>query len=654
MATGDSITFDFERSTVTTPSDHRPVQITIPRELGPVRLIKEVGRGGMGIVYLGRHELLSRDVAVKFLLGAEGGSQDPGFARFLDGARAAAAVRHEGLTTIHHADVVDDIPYLVLEYIDGPTLTTLLRRCGRFCPGTALAVLAGVSAAIGELHDQGIIHRDIKSSNVLLNRRGRTFVTDFGLACSNPAGTTGSFIKGMAGTPAYMSPEMFDGTLSTRSDVYALGIMMFQLLAGCLPFTGTLEELGEKHRNDPLPVDLLEKHDVEHALIDITQRAAHKNPLFRYKTARQFLRALDPHIASVASSGAGEMELEELVTRVLDESPEDDSEKPTQETEETEYFQRLSQIAAAKRSQSPTADREEPDESDGAVERRVEDDLPCVGCGYNLRTLLSDGNCPECGLGVRRSLLGDLLPQADEAWLFRICRGQALTYAGCLALVSFLFIPIIVTSLPATLSSVAPLQWLFTTTLVVLLAAAPMMLVVGVFMVTLPDPRTSLTEQPLALRRIARWAVVVLLVFGGLPELALSVFGGTTFVSAALAAWGVVSGSVMILAFVAVVLGLCHYLAELAQRIPDTALALRSNQLARRFAGVTTLALAAWWAMKAWGGGVATTLPAMALHMAEAVLVLASVYYVVRVMGLMSTYRKAFKRCLLARKKVSG
>ena len=199
-------------------------EVTIPRELGPVRLLREIGRGGMGVVYLGRHQMLDRDVAVKFLLNAVAGPDDPGFAGFIEGARAAARLEHPGLTTIHHADVVDGIPYLVMQYVDGPALSDVVKQTGPLSLSASFAVLDAVSEAIGELHDRGIIHRDIKPGNVMLGLDGHVVVTDFGLSLARPMGQRGPSSARLGGTPAYMAPEMFAGELSLQSDVYALGV----------------------------------------------------------------------------------------------------------------------------------------------------------------------------------------------------------------------------------------------------------------------------------------------------------------------------------------------------------------------------------------------------------------------------------------------
>ena len=338
-------------------------EVTIPRELGPVRLLREIGRGGMGVVYLGRHQMLDRDVAVKFLLNAVAGPDDPGFAGFLEGARAAARLEHPGLTTIHHADVVDGIPYLVMQYIDGPALNDVLKRTGPLSLSSMFVVLDAVSEAIGELHDRGIIHRDIKPANVLLCRDGRVVVTDFGLSVARPLGQRGPSSAGLAGTPAYMAPEMFAGEVSLRSDVYALGIMTFELLTGELPFTGTFEEVREKHRNEPLPLGPLQQRQLDPALIEVLERATRKNAMFRYKTAEYLRKAMQGSIATEELLREGATELQRLVPRTLDTDPDATTTQAAEPTPSSSYFDRLAEIAEKKRdTREPTgeADLERP------------------------------------------------------------------------------------------------------------------------------------------------------------------------------------------------------------------------------------------------------------------------------------------------------
>ena len=181
---------------------HEQIDIVIPATLGSVRLLDPIGRGGMGIVYRGRDQLLNRDVAVKFLTNAIAAQDDPNFITFLEGARAAAAIQHPSLTTIHHADIVQGIPYIIMQLVEGPTVAELIRKTGPLPQPAALSILTSVSQAISHLHDNNINHRDIKPSNVLLDPKGNVLVADFGLAHRRS-----EMNQPIAGTPSYMAPE---------------------------------------------------------------------------------------------------------------------------------------------------------------------------------------------------------------------------------------------------------------------------------------------------------------------------------------------------------------------------------------------------------------------------------------------------------------
>jgi serine/threonine-protein kinase len=336
----------------TTVADAPVAELVIPRQLGSVRLRHEIGRGGMGVVWLGHDELLAREVAVKFLLGATAGPDDPGFTRFIGGARAAAAVRHPGLTTIYHADVVAGVPYLVMEYVDGPSASELRRRCGALPLAAVLAVLDSAADAVGTLHEQGIIHQDIKPGNVLLNADGVALVTDFGLAHARVSLQAPGAGPAAAGTPSYMAPEMLDGHVSPRSDVYAFGIMTYELLCGRLPFVGSLEEVCEQHRRAALPVAGLAAQGVTAALIQVLERAAHKDAIFRYKTARHFLRAVQDACPSAPPPAARQRQLALLVTQCRGPSAAATGSGPGERTPGS-YYDTLAARAAAKRRKGP-------------------------------------------------------------------------------------------------------------------------------------------------------------------------------------------------------------------------------------------------------------------------------------------------------------
>lgn len=281
-----------------------PRELTIPRQLGGVRLVREIGRGGMGVVWVGHDEMLGRDVAVKFLLGATASGEDPGFATFLEGARAAAKLKLPGITAVYHADVVatedgegQRAPYIVMEYVDGPTLTQVISRTGPLSVAAAWGVMRSICETVAGLHEAGIIHRDIKPSNVMLDTDCTVFLTDFGVALLRPdhVGSEGGTARAnVAGTPAYMAPEMFDGYASPRSDTYQLGMMFYELLCGSVAFEGTsLESMREAQRaHEPSMAGLAERK-VDKSVIELIERALRKDPKFRYKTARHMLEAMD-------------------------------------------------------------------------------------------------------------------------------------------------------------------------------------------------------------------------------------------------------------------------------------------------------------------------------------------------------------------------
>jgi serine/threonine-protein kinase len=252
-------------------------------QLGPIQLVRQIGRGGMGEVWLGRHELLGRNVAVKILTQAVIDKNDPAFSTFIAGARVAASLEHPALNKVFHADIAFGVPYLVLELLDGPDLGKLVEISGPLDLQTARSVLEAIGDGIAELNQHGLVHRDLKPANVVLTRDGRVVVTDFGLACARPvAGAAG----GVAGTPAYMAAEMFDGVVSVKTDVYALGMTAYHLLAGRTAYLGSLEEQQRQHREGRLDVEPLRARGVPDGVIDVIVRATNPDPVFRSKTAR--------------------------------------------------------------------------------------------------------------------------------------------------------------------------------------------------------------------------------------------------------------------------------------------------------------------------------------------------------------------------------
>jgi len=213
----------------------------VGQQLGPYKVEKKIGQGGMGVVYLAEDTRLGRTVAIKALpsnLTCDERSRE----RLRREARAAATVSHPGIATVHSLEEVDDHLYIVYEYVRGRTLREELAE-GRLPADLLISTALAIARAVGAAHEQGIIHRDLKPENVIRGPDGRIKVLDLGLAAfeSNPvpSGTTGPrlTIPGMLlGTPAYMSPEQLRGEdIDHRADIFAFGVLIYELAAGAHP-----------------------------------------------------------------------------------------------------------------------------------------------------------------------------------------------------------------------------------------------------------------------------------------------------------------------------------------------------------------------------------------------------------------------------------
>jgi serine/threonine-protein kinase len=204
-------------------------------------LDREIGRGGMGIVYKAKDRRLKRPVAVK-LLPPELAFRGEIRSRFLKEAETAAQLSHPNIVPIYSVDERDGLVYFVMAFVDGENLAARLHQAGRLDAVEARRILKEVAEALAYAHERGVVHRDIKPDNILLcaDDDGRVMVTDFGIARAVSEGADSRLTAtGMAiGTPAYMSPEqsMGERDIDGRSDLYALGVVGYQMLAGELPF----------------------------------------------------------------------------------------------------------------------------------------------------------------------------------------------------------------------------------------------------------------------------------------------------------------------------------------------------------------------------------------------------------------------------------
>jgi TolB-like protein len=258
-------------------------------------LERELGRGGMATVYLALDLKHGRLVALKVLHPEL--AQALGPERFLREIQIAAHLQHSNILPLFDSGTADGLPYYAMPYVDGESLRARMRRERQLGLEDALRIIHEVAAALGHAHARGIIHRDIKPENVLLTRDGQALVADFGIARAlDAAGGEKLTETGLAlGTPAYMSPEQAagDGQPDSRSDIYALGCMLYEMLAGQPPFTGgTAQAILARHAVDPVPslstVRATVPPTVEHAIT----KALAKVPADRFATAGEFARAL--------------------------------------------------------------------------------------------------------------------------------------------------------------------------------------------------------------------------------------------------------------------------------------------------------------------------------------------------------------------------
>jgi predicted Ser/Thr protein kinase len=260
--------------------------LTTPRRLGDYELLEEIGRGGMGVVYLARQVNLNRQLAVKMILRGPLASHSDR-ERFLAEAQAAARLDHVGIVPVYQVGEEGGRLYFSMKYIQGPTLSELLQS-GPLPPRQAAVLLAKVSRAIDFAHQNGVLHRDLKPSNILLDEEGEPHVTDFGLAkqLADPHSVTQS--GAVMGTPAYMSPEQAAGTkgVGPTSDVYSLGAILYHMLTGEPPFQATspVDAVMKVIEQDPIAPRQLNR-DVDRDLELIAVRCLQKPPDLRYASA---------------------------------------------------------------------------------------------------------------------------------------------------------------------------------------------------------------------------------------------------------------------------------------------------------------------------------------------------------------------------------
>ncbi|HXG60815.1 MAG TPA: serine/threonine-protein kinase [Planctomycetota bacterium] len=276
----------------------------IGQTLGSCHLLRRLGAGGMGTVYLARHEGLRKFVAVKIL--SEHLAGDRAFvARFLREARLAARLEHPNAVAVYDVGKAEGLYYITMQYVEGRSLEAVLKERGRLSVPEALDVARGVLRALDAAHRLGIVHRDIKPGNILLGNDGSVKVADFGLARECGGRDSVSKSGEVIGTPYYMSPEQAQGEpLDARSDLYSLGATLYHMVTGRRMFEGTTPiSIVLKHvYEEPAPPDRLDP-ELPRAVCNLIERALRKNPEDRPASAEEFLRLLEEAAASRGAWG---------------------------------------------------------------------------------------------------------------------------------------------------------------------------------------------------------------------------------------------------------------------------------------------------------------------------------------------------------------
>ncbi len=261
---------------------------------GRYELLQPLGSGGMGMVFKAHDRKLDETLALKVLRPEAAGREDMA-RRFHSEIKLARKVRHPHVCAIHEYGEDGALRYITMEFIEGVDLRQVLARDGAFAPARAYELALQVAGGLKAIHDAGVIHRDLKTPNIMLDPAGQAHLMDFGIAKradhQGPSTSTGA----VAGTPEYMSPEQARGeSVDERSDLYALGVVIFELFAGRVPFKGdTPVATIFKHIQEAPPLSGPGAPALPPALVPILARCLAKEPSHRYGSAAELITALD-------------------------------------------------------------------------------------------------------------------------------------------------------------------------------------------------------------------------------------------------------------------------------------------------------------------------------------------------------------------------
>ena len=284
----------------TSDTPYSPLGVSVERALLERRVreyqvVRELGRGAMGVVFLARDVMLHRLVAIKVLRHDLASNEDQR-ERFRREARVTARLT-EGVVAVHGFGERDDLVYIVMEFVRGASLAERLRDGSRLPVDDVRGILLSLARTLDHAHSRGVVHRDLKPENIILEHgSGRPLLTDFGVALSRTSDPLPSDVGAAFGTPHFMSPEQAAGETSVdgRSDIYSLGVLGYLMLTGELPFDGaSYAAIASKHITEA-PVPLLTKGpDLPPSLAIVVEKCLRKAPTDRWRSARELAEVLD-------------------------------------------------------------------------------------------------------------------------------------------------------------------------------------------------------------------------------------------------------------------------------------------------------------------------------------------------------------------------